>query len=36
MSKSTSSQNEPYAVEVEEGKIYYWCSCGKSNNQHIL
>ena len=23
----------PFAVEVEEGKSYYWCSCGRSNNQ---
>ena len=21
------------AVEVEEGKSYYWCSCGKSSKQ---
>ena len=20
-------------VEVEQGKSYYWCSCGKSSNQ---
>jgi CDGSH-type Zn-finger protein len=33
MSEPTSPQNEPYVVEVEEGKIYHWCSCGKSNNQ---
>ena len=22
-----------YVVEVEEGKTYYWCQCGESNNQ---
>ena len=22
-----------YAVEVEEGKTYYWCQCGESANQ---
>ena len=22
-----------YAVEVEEGKTYYWCQCGESSNQ---
>lgn len=22
-----------YVVNVEEGKNYSWCSCGKSNNQ---
>lgn len=23
----------PYAVELEEGKTYYWCACGKSASQ---
>ena len=23
----------PFAVEVEEGKNYFWCSCGKSSSQ---
>jgi CDGSH-type Zn-finger protein len=23
----------PFAVEVEEGKNYFWCSCGKSASQ---
>jgi len=23
----------PVAVEVEEGKIYWWCACGRSKNQ---
>ena len=27
------AQKSPFAVEVEEGKTYYWCQCGKSNNQ---
>jgi CDGSH iron-sulfur domain-containing protein 3 len=22
-----------YLMEVEEGKTYYWCSCGQSKNQ---
>ena len=26
-------QKSPYAIEVESGLSYYWCSCGKSNNQ---
>jgi len=26
-------QNAPYAVAVEAGKSYYWCSCGKSKTQ---
>ena len=33
MSEPLSPQNEPYAAEVEEGKTYYWCSCGRSKNQ---
>ena len=27
------AQKAPYPVDVEEGKTYYWCSCGRSNNQ---
>ena len=23
----------PYAVEVTQGKNYYWCACGRSKNQ---
>ena len=26
-------QKAPMPVEVEEGKNYFWCSCGKSANQ---
>jgi CDGSH-type Zn-finger protein len=33
MSEPVSPQNEPYAVEVEAGESYYWCSCGRSKNQ---
>jgi len=33
MSEPTSPQNAPYAVDVEKGKTYYWCACGKSGNQ---
>ncbi len=29
----TSPQLEPYPVEVEEGKTYYWYACGLSENQ---
>ncbi len=29
----TIAQKAPYPVEVEAGKTYYWCSCGKSQNQ---
>ena len=33
MSEPVSPQNKPYTVDVEAGKTYYWCSCGKSKNQ---
>lgn len=33
MSEIVSPQNEPYATEVEQGKTYYWCACGRSKNQ---
>lgn len=23
----------PYLVEVEAGKTYFWCACGRSKNQ---
>ena len=26
-------QKSPYAVEVEAGKNYWWCTCGLSKNQ---
>ena len=27
------AQKAPYPVEVESGKSYFWCSCGRSGNQ---
>ena len=33
MSDPTIAQNSPYPVEVEAGKSYYWCACGKSASQ---
>lgn len=27
------ASDTPYAVEVESGKSYYWCSCGESQSQ---
>lgn len=27
------AQKSPYAVEVESGKSYWWCACGKSKSQ---
>lgn len=33
--KANIAQKAPYAVEVESGKSYYWCSCGKSKSQPL-
>jgi len=33
MAKPTSPQKSPYKVKVEEGKTYFWCSCGLSKKQ---
>lgn len=33
MSDPVIAQKSPYAVEVEAGKSYWWCSCGKSVSQ---
>lgn len=33
MSEPLSPQKAPYPVEVEAGKTYYWCACGRSKNQ---
>jgi CDGSH-type Zn-finger protein len=33
MSEPKIAQTGPYAVEVEAGKSYSWCSCGQSANQ---
>jgi len=27
------TQKAPYPVEVTEGKTYFWCACGRSQNQ---
>jgi len=29
----TIAQKGPYVVELEEGKLYAWCACGRSANQ---
>jgi CDGSH-type Zn-finger protein len=26
-------QRSPFVAQVEEGKTYYWCACGKSASQ---
>lgn len=33
MAEPQSPQKAPYAMDVEEGKTYYWCACGRSQNQ---
>jgi len=32
-SQATVASKTPFAVEVETGKDYYWCSCGLSKGQ---
>lgn len=27
------AQKSPFPVEVEKGKTYFWCSCGRSKTQ---
>ena len=27
------AQKAPFPVEVEAGKTYFWCACGRSSNQ---
>lgn len=33
MSKPEIARKSPYAVDVEAGKSYWWCACGKSKQQ---
>lgn len=33
MSDPVIAQKSPIPVEVEEGKNYFWCACGRSNTQ---
>lgn len=33
MATAKVAQTVPYAVDVEKGKDYYWCSCGESKTQ---
>ena len=33
MAEPIIAQKAPYAVKVEAGKDYYWCSCGQSAGQ---
>lgn len=33
MSKAIVAAKTPFIVEVEAGKNYFWCACGKSTKQ---
>jgi CDGSH-type Zn-finger protein len=33
MSKGAIAGRAPIGVDVEAGKTYYWCTCGKSGKQ---
>lgn len=33
MTEPVRASNTPYAVDVEAGKSYWWCACGKSARQ---
>ncbi|MDP4594292.1 MAG: CDGSH iron-sulfur domain-containing protein [Beijerinckiaceae bacterium] len=35
MSDPVIVQKEPYPMNVEEGKNYFWCACGKSSKQPL-
>ena len=33
MTNPDIQQKAPYAIDVEAGKSYWWCACGKSRKQ---
>lgn len=33
MTDAVIAQRAPFGVDVEAGKTYYWCACGKSATQ---
>ena len=33
MSEPVRAADVPYAIDVEAGKSYFWCACGKSAKQ---
>lgn len=33
MAEPIPAQKSPYGVDVEEGKEYFWCACGRSASQ---
>ena len=36
MNKPIRAGDSAIALEVEEGKSYFWCSCGKVQNNHCV
>jgi len=35
MTKPDRPSDTPYVMQVEAGKKYFWCSCGKSSKQPL-
>jgi CDGSH-type Zn-finger protein len=33
MTEAIRAADTPFAVDVEGGKVYFWCACGKSASQ---
>ena len=33
MAEPVVAQKAPFAVEVQAGRSYWWCACGRSKNQ---
>ncbi len=33
MDNPVVAQKAPYKIELEEGKRYFWCACGRSQKQ---
>jgi CDGSH-type Zn-finger protein len=33
MNKPVRAAESPFAIDVEQGKSYFWCACGKSAKQ---
>lgn len=33
MTDPVIAQKAPFAVDVESGRKYFWCACGRSGNQ---
>lgn len=33
MTEPQRAADSPFAIEVEQGKSYFWCSCGRSAKQ---